>query len=578
MSVNVTAYLQAFLASDRKKFGHPLQKTEDFNEPGWFELRENMSYHVLGAFPHRIISTKRPSEDPDWFAYRKLNYQPITKGPMRDIMKDVSRSFVSSNWVLTNLEESVEAYISEERFNGQDFMTWITSRGFGEMILDGNSAVVVMPSGEGLTDPSIPADADLWIVTSTQLIDFEDGLISWFSHEESPLKKKGRVIYIVNDTSYFRANEREGKGGSEFVLTEIYRHNTGSLSGLAQVLGGWPEWREDSVIFRSWFEAYVPFANDVIEEYSTYRVAYGMMGFPIRKEYEKECTFSQGVYFCDGKGFWEGDEGQRVTCSKCKGTGRTPPIHPGHVIEIPRPEEGETVVDELSYLHIPVDSVKDMRESWNNLLERAKEAISLRFIQEKQSGVAKDMDREGARAMMQVIAEWFFGTVIENLLFGITKIRRPLDFDKFKPVVIIPNDFKLKDDNFLLKELQEAAKVSTTSGIYIEKVREYCDKAFGNDLFTKRKVELQLILDPLATFSIEEKNGMKATGAITVRECTISTHAYSDIEFMVDEMGKESLLESDSFWRDKFKAFTDAKYPVPTIVPTFAEQFGGEGA
>jgi hypothetical protein len=536
-----------------------------------------MAWHLLGTFPSRLYAEKRPSEDPEWWQWRKKNHRAITKGPIRTEVKNLRRIFTQSNYVI-ECDELTEAAISAESFSGLNYMGYMMSDVLEQQVVDPNAALVHIPTGDFSDLTGSPVGIDLRVIPSDRLIDRDQYKVSWLDYEESSQKKGGKRWWVIDLEAYYIVEEKEGGGVS--ILT-YYLHNTGQP--VWQVLGGWAERRGPYTMFKSWFEGYLPFANEALDQFSSYQVVYNQSAFPIRVQEETECTYFNERGQCHG-GFisYEGPEGMdQITCPNCKGSGMAPPVYPGHVYLRRR-----AAIDEqepsayLEYITPPVESLKVMSESWDKMLERAKEAICARFIQEAQSGKAKEADREGQHAMIQTIAQQFFGVLVEGSVRIMQRLVNPLRWQALEDQVrvIAPTDYKLKDSHTLLLELQELGKVSTTSGIYTEKVREYCGKVFGNDHIRKGKNEIHLLYDPLAIYSPDDKNSMLAAGSITQRDLQKSAMAYHVIELIVIEQGPVVLSQPFTWWQQQLDQRIEAMLPPPPKIPTFAEAFteGGE--
>lgn len=578
MPIDIISYVEEFTKSGYEEKNNPLKETRDFNHPGWTEIREEMSWHVLGSFPWHIFRTKRPSEDPEIFTWRKKVFRPVTKGPMRDVMKDTRRIMAESNFAVRDIDEGTMEYVREEIFSGQegadpvDFFDYMFSRAFNEMILDPHSCIVPMPYGEGLFNPSVQVEVDLWTIESTQIVERRSDRFTWKSYDKSRLKKDGEVYYVIDDTNYYLIEEKAQASSSDerFQITIYYAHNSGSH--LAQILGGWAEFRTGRILYRSWFEGFTPMGNEALDTFSTYQVVKDRVGFPIRIQKEQPCGHRTSEYECQA-GYLEYYDTsvthERTMCPSCSGSGYAPPFFPGNVILKAATDPGETETASIEILEAPVESLTAMREDFEMNLNKADEALNKRFIAQAQSGKAKENDNEGRAAMIMTIAQHFFGTVIENVLYAIVKLRRPFDFQSFKPVVVVPTEFKLKDSAMLLEELGIIATAGLPASIWTQKVLEYCDREYGNDLNTKMKIQIALLYDPFSIQGLIGQNQLKAIGAMNVEQAQRSALVFNTIELIVQEMGTAVLSRDFTFWKAELDKRIDEALPEPE--PMFAE-------
>lgn len=57
------------------------------------EHAEEMSWHLYGVKPEKLLNRTRPNEDPDITQYRLDNYEPITKSAADKAVHIVSKIF-----------------------------------------------------------------------------------------------------------------------------------------------------------------------------------------------------------------------------------------------------------------------------------------------------------------------------------------------------------------------------------------------------------------------------------------------------------------------------------------------------
>ena len=98
-----------------------LKKPENYEK--WIKVMETMFVHTRGANPGRILTERRPNEDPDVQKYRLAIYEPITKGSMNRAIDKLYRMFIGANFSI-QVSEELSQYLKDKKFENQFFYSY----------------------------------------------------------------------------------------------------------------------------------------------------------------------------------------------------------------------------------------------------------------------------------------------------------------------------------------------------------------------------------------------------------------------------------------------------------------------
>lgn len=516
---DIVEYIQNFLNSDR----------EHIKSYEWHCVYKDMSVHVNGDFPHKLIESRRPQEDQERHKFRQENYEPITKGIMREAINSLFRIFNECNYDL-KLSPELTVLINTPYYGGMKFMNWVQTQLMYQMILDPNSLVVVLPSGPGLYDPTIAVIPKTVIVPSCQIKDKNDHIVTFLSDEHSVVESNGKpsysgkVYYILTELNVYRLEQYGKVTDDTYVITLEYPHNIGQIP--AVTLGG--EWNQHKGIYESFFSAFLPFANEAIRQYSDWQGTMIVSAYPHRIIKYVECTYRD----CDS-GYLCGDKNR--ICPSCSGTGKAPSSSPYGVWIV---EQGNEAVGDkvdttppISFVSPDVGIIDYAQKAWMELLKRAKETLHLDMIEAAQSGAAKAIDREREYALILKISNNVYGNIIYKLLLFFEyyiNTRNPK-----KPQVVQPREFSLKTESDLVNDIMLLKQSGAPINLINEVTRELLKRRYsGNeDLYLTHLLLMEY--DVLYMYSPQEKLDMLAAGVITKDIYTISLYSKSALDLFL---------------------------------------------
>jgi hypothetical protein len=543
----------------------------------WNRVRETMFIHTRGRNPERILTQRRPNEDPDVQKYRLSIYEPITKGSMNRAIDKLFRIFQNANFSIS-VSDELNTYLSEKKFNGQFFYSYIQKFIMRRMIEDPNGFLAWIPTGDGLTDPSIKVDVEPILIMSDQIKVLDENIITWESeNEHSIVRVNGRnvddgcVFYSLTETGYYRHEQFGSKIDRKFNTVLIYEHNIGMVPAI--VLGG--DYTDEN-FFDSYFSAFVPFANEAIRQYSDWTAVMTTSAFPYREEQAESCD-AKG---CRNGIVYNSDTDEHDRCSTCKGSGRVISRSPFGVFIR---EKGNTAMGEstssepmLRFISPPVDIIKYSGDAWETLLRKAEESLHLTTIDEAQSGTAKQIDREDSFSQLTKISNNVFDEIIYRSLVFIEKYRNVVE--PSDPIIVKPISFSMKSESDLIDEITKLSDKNAPVAFLVESTKDLARKRFSGNKSVSRIVEILVSYDPIFNLNTKDKQMLLASGTIRKDDLLKSLFAYKTLAGLVALNGTEWLEQPLG---DIFNQLDLAMAPmlesyIPKTIINVDNEFGGD--
>lgn len=507
----------------------------------WNKVRTTMFIHTRGKNPGEILTSRRPNEDPDVQKYRLSIYEPITKGSMNRAIDKLFRIFQNANFSIS-VSDELNTYLTERKFDGQYFYSYIQKFVVRRMIEDPNGWLVWIPVGEGLTNPAVKVDAEPVLIMSDQIKVLEPGLLTWQSMDEhssvmvnGKSQMTGLVYYSLTDTQFLKHIQVGQAIDKRFETIVVYQHDIGAIPGV--ILGGD---LTDEHFFDSYFSAFVPFANEAIRQYSDWTAVMTTSAFPYREEIAENCN---------GKGCRDGivfnhDTEEHETCGICKGTGRVISRSPFGVFlrEKANPAlgvDGDVNGPMIRFISPDVSIIEYSGQAWQTLLKKAEESLHLNVIDESQSGVAKMIDREDSFSQLTKISNNIFDEIIFKSLLFIEKYRNVIE--PMSPVITKPISFSMKTEDDLIDELNKLTDKNAPIAFLVESTKDLARKRFSGNKSVSRMVEVLVSYDPIFHLNTKDKQMLLAAGSIKKDDLIRSLFAYKTLIGLTAEFGTEFL-------------------------------------
>ena len=461
---------------------------------------------------------------------------------MNKAIDKLFRLFQSANYSI-KVSNDLEEYLSFKKFKNEHFIGFIQKYVLRRMIEDPNALLVTVPTGEGLTNPTVKIDADLLIVPSDKIHYISKDAVTWLQiKEKSTVMKGGRksrtgkVYSTLTRDAYYKHIQIGESGSDKYELVEVYRHNIGHVP--AVVLGGNPTVED---YFESYFSPFLPFGNECIRQYSDWTGVMTMSAFPYREETAEDCT-AKG---CRSGVIFDREKEEHRPCGTCNGTGKIFARSPYGVFIRSKSSgvfEGSQDNSPLvKFISPPVDIIKYSGEAWENLLRKAEESLHLLFVDEAQSGKAKEIDREESDSMLTKISNNVFDEIIFKSFVFMEKYRElndPID-----PVIIKPISFRNRTEQDLIVEINQLSDKNAPVAFQVEAAKDLAKKRFSGNKAIARMVEILVAFDPIYHVNTANKAVLLANGTIKKQDIVKSLFAYKTLNEIISVEGTEFLEE-----------------------------------
>jgi len=521
----------------------------------WANEYDEMTVHTRGRVPVKLIKERRPYEDEVIQKYRQQAYEPITKDPIDRAINNLQRIF-SKSQVNIEVPENIDEYLSENNFSGLTFNGFIRKAIIRRMIEDPNGALCWFPAGKGLEQGNEAVQVKPYVVVSKNILHFDEHVMTWHSHEKSIVLTdkgevyEGEIYYVITENAYYRYEQFGKKEDKKFRHILIYKHSLNFLPVI--VLGGElsgeinDRTNTEILFLTSYFSSFKAFANEAIRQFSDHQGAMTVSGFPIREMDSISCPNNS----CKNGWIYDNDRRKSV-CPDCDGNGIILPSGSPYGVYLRPPRKGplqdnnSDPVPAVRFITPPVEILKYMGEHTNSLIDKAEKALNLLFIQEAQSGRAKEIDREDKVATLDKIGE----NVYMNIVFNSMKIISGLinNNEGDKPIINLPPTFTVKSEQELIDELGTLRKDGAPEFIVSEASMDLLRSRYGSNPKVLFKAKILRAYDTFFTYSTEQKNNLQASGAMTQEEFLKSVHAPTVLAKIALEMG-------DKFYEATYEA------------------------
>ena len=533
----------------------------------WEEEWENITLHTQGRDPKRLIGTRRPYEDATIKEYREKNWEPITKDPFIRAITNLQRIFTKAS-VDVSAPEGITEYTDLPVFRGVDLETFFNRHVLRRMIDDPNGVLVWWV--EEVPKINEPVGPQPYLVLSKNVHYMSKDAFAWLSPEKSMVLVKedgkeverevGNVYYICTKEGYYKMVQVGRQKDNEFEFRTHYLHKLNRLP--IMVLGGEEvsetntKTNEEEFWYTTFFAPAVPYANECMRQFSDHQGIMVTSAFPIREMDAIKCTYKgckNGYIEVVKQSTNEGDIRQQVEtqeCPNCHGRGKLIPAGPFGVFfrqEANLMNEGAgRDVPAVRYITPDVAIIEYSGNYWQKLLERLEKALHLLFIEQSQSGVAKEIDREDKTATLDRIGAHIFHDLFLNSLIIIGRLRK-VAFEETDIVISLPPTFVAKTEDDLLKEVKTLRDGGVGPLFLNEAQQELIRKRFPGNWVIERKSEILSSYDLLNGYTNEEKVTMRASGSVDEMTFRRSLFAPAMLNVLVEREGAEVLdMEFDA--------------------------------
>lgn len=509
---------------------------------------EEMSVHLSGTKPEKLLKRVRPREDPAITAYRLQSYEPTTESTAGKALTITGKIFKSKTGAIKPADGSdgQKLYqwgtVNYPVFNS--VMNFLSEYGLKKTMEDPNGVFLVEPV-------ELPKDEYGNVDTTKQL----EPIVTCFDSKDIWLKTPQYVVFFIKymETGvgnaarkewFFKYVDREAifnftmwtSDSTNYIIDEtfVYPHKFGEFPFWNT--GGYYDTKMVG-LFKSYFYPAVPFWNKAITAASDLDGAFVSHLHPQKWEVAEECEFVQhtdhGDYPCIRGEIFDTVKVTRSQCSHCGGSGRKSVKGPHSTYQVARDKLVDGAGNSLNqppagYIDVPTAATQMLVEREDRLLEQGLSALAMDIVTKignNQSGEAKSYDRSELFDFLQMVADLFYDKHLKNIFyfFGrymfINKSKEELA--TIEPTIIKPTEFDIRSTEVLTEQLK-TAKGSSINAAYLQaKQIEVQNKDFSQHPELLPYLNLSVMLDPLAEQSRTDVNLMVLDGSVSKKTVII---------------------------------------------------------
>lgn len=524
---------------------------------GWI----NQEYDLI--FDLNLLN-RFPTEREEIRNYRKSVYKPFTRAPFLQCISVISGAiFQDSGYVLKINSQRDSDYIWGNNFSGKDLIQYISGH-FTQIVEDPNGYFVVMPKKS-------VAETEATEEIQPGIIFIFSKNIHFVSEDEIIFKHEG-YHWVINREAIYRYRYNDKKSQWENVDGAegwYYVHGLGHKP--AYVAGG--IWNSLGY-YDSWLVNAKPLADEHVSSYSSLQFINKDATHPYVIEADTTCPECNGVpkyqYCGTCKNPSEGcvcntdADWMLKSCSGCGGSGKVA-RNPGDRMIAPADMMGSPLIQ---IINRDVSANKFLFEFATDLYNQMMRSLYLNYIEQAQSGVAKDKDMEARYQFLSKVA----GDLFDRLIYGVVgdilgyrniSVRNGVNVpDTTGFVLIKPTHFNIQTAYDLLQEYKEAHESKMPPYQRAALLQAYNNKQFSGDEVLNKKAYIINELDFLNVLTTEEIQNSLMNGGASQRDYQFHLRLPVILNQIIRERG------SDWFVRADFEAISTEAYRVfDTIIP-----------
>lgn len=526
---------------------------------------EEMSWHVYGTKPERLLKRTRPREDPAITQYRLESYEPITQSVCKKALSIVHKIF-DPNLYSIRFDESRQAmelkkYTLDEYPQFNSVVNYLANYIMKKMIADPNAVILVQPNyfdigGADRPQPiatcyhsrDIFLQSMNYVLLFDKCMEMEKGMKRWY-------------FTYVDKVGIYKFYVEISADGRDFVFTTLatYLHNFEELPVWA-LTGDYSD--NKNGVYQSYFYAAVPFWNEAINDHSDVTGAYRMHMWPQKWEVADECEYVEkwegGSYPCTGGYIFDGSS--KYKCPSCGGSGYKTAKSPyeSHLVNRDKFMTGEgsaNIQPPFGYVTVPVEATKMLEEKADKNLQKGLEALSMDVVNEiglNQSGKAKEMDRTELNDFLKRISSVMYDIHMTNIYYFFTRymfgVSDPDMIEKIQPEISKPTQFDVYSSTELTEQFAKSKEAKLNPSYLAVKQAEIQNKEFQTNPQLLTRLNLELTLDPLAEVATDEISLMLANGTIKQETAIIHDNIRMFVARAIEEnKGFEAMPRADQW-------------------------------
>lgn len=480
-------YIQ-FFKEHRRKIKAPLMDeiVADF---------EKAVAHSRGIGLKNVLKGYRKTETEKDLLRRAELLQPVTKDIFDRTTGDLIE-VLNPDLVNIDADERVKTCLDNARF-----MNFLQSDVIANMLDDPNGFLVAMPTATSQNGSSAP-ELRFWIVNYRDVVnDFmTDGFLVFKRSITDPETLEDTVYhYFLSDQQAGRFYE--GKKG-EYIIDETYyvRFDSPRQTPFYIQLGGQvARNKKNKKYYQSFYHAAFGHATMALRIHSDREVTRMRANLMILAQRMPCETCEETGTVIDPE-----DEITHIECPSCHGSGyKRHKWNIGDALEINAADfEGVDINNVVKFLDPPKEGVMMQDELAEKHLQRSEKALNMLFVDQAQSGVAKEIDKEHHTAMINTIAKNIYG----RLVYWAYKVTSETLNAADEVGVTVPADFRQTSPEYIIEQINDIKSKGGTSGLLYPLFRRLYNTLYSNDAVSRKIALFQLEYDPLHIYNtVQEK-------------------------------------------------------------------------
>lgn len=521
------------------------------------------------------LFSRHPRENEEQRQWRLSQYKPFTRAPFLQCISVITGAiFQDSSYSITVENKDDNDYIWGNNFYEKNLVQCISDN-FQHIAEDPNGLFVVIPKEPGYDTTTSKIEPEIWFVHSK--------FLRWQTRDEVIFEREG-YVWVINRVGYFRFQRESEKSGKYIHVDEKYGGYYAHVSDRVPAFTAGGIWNSQGY-YDSWFVNAKPLADEYVSTFSSLQMVNKEASHPFIIETDTDCPDCAGkqqVQWCftcscsimSGNCKCNGadDSWKLRDCPTCHGKG-TISHNPGDRIIAP----SEDMKNQLVQIVNPsVDVNKFHAEFTEGLYNQIFRSLYLNYIEQAQSGVAKDKDMEARYQFILRISNDLFDRLIPNILKQIFSLRnsrtesnvtKPYDGDF---TITKPTQFQIKTSFDLLNEYKEATASQIPDYQREALLEDFVDKQFGGDDVLVKKTQIINRIDILAVMPTADIQVALLNQAATSRDYQFHLHLPKILDVLANEKGKDWFVKSEIDVIEGFvkTAFDRIKPPPKVITPT----------
>lgn len=489
-----------------------------------------MDTHINGVCPEYIFKERRPLEGniEEVNTYRRENFRPITKSEFDKAISDytevANRLDYVINWSSSNNRNYIEDYRINVGGRSKSLHSYIINDIGRIRQSDPNSMLVVLPKHP--TNPLIPSYSatlpnfsDASKLIDVDVIHVHSSEIEYFNENE--VKILGGKWEIENGSENYYWTFRKDKivlsfpnnvkGNVQYLDYDYYIYDFKTIP--CYILGGVIVDGIDGEFYLSDFFGASSWGDKAIGQEGDLQICEVRFTHPRHWRIKIPCDNQMNGCMVNQEGRYtilNHQDGSENNCPRCKGSGYIMDTTPlGTLIIDPKDgvlSESGKFSEPEGFVSPPSEILKHSAERVEYYMMKMKQSLNiLDQNMTSQSGTSKSYDVKHKEATIYRIVNDMY--LLENNVFNsIDEIRNGNGDIQH----LMPSDYKIKNSNDLLIEINEAKANKMPYHIILDLVKKYYLKKLGDNKRNNLIIDFLSLNDKLFAFGLEDLQLAKA--------------------------------------------------------------------